>query len=221
VFCEYLPKAWFHSRPLERSRRFAGLLHVSWMLLRPVSAVILWLTRWIVPSSRHAFSRPAPFVTREDLKDLAREGERDGVLSPKERFMIHRVFELSAKRAYQIMVPRAEMVAVQSGTPIAEFYEHARETRFTRMPVFDPERGVFAGVINVFYLLASQPVDSTRPVGPFCRPPLFIPHDMPVDEILPRMRRARQPMCLVVDENREVIGLVTTEDILEEIVGSL
>jgi len=220
VFCEYLPKAWFQARPLDRCRRFAPLLKVSEVVFRPMSAGVVWLTRWLVPGPPRSLPQAVPFVTREDLKILAREGERDGVLSPRERVMIHRVFELSAKRARDIMVPRSEMVFIDDETKIAGFYEKARRSKFTRIPVYERRTETFTGVINVFYVL-SRRVDEDQKAAPLARPPLFVKEDMPIDDILPRMRRFRHPMCLVKDAQGKVSGLITMEDILEEIVGSL
>lgn len=221
IFCEYLPKAWFHSRPLDRCRRYAGLLRSAEVFFLPLSATIIWLTRWIVPGTTRPFGHPLPFVTREDLKVLAHEGEKDGVLSPRERFMIHRVFELSGKTAGQIMIPRDKMTYVETDTTIDEFYEVARQSNYTRMPVYDDNSDRFVGVVNVFYILANAPDDRSSTVAQFCRPPLFINESMPVDDIFPRLRRFRQPMCFVVDRDEKVAGLITTEDILEEIVGKL
>jgi len=220
IFCEYLPKAWFQSRPLERCRRFAGVLKFAEIVLRPLSLGVVWLTQWLVPGSSRSLPESVPFVTREDLKILAREGEKDGVLSPRERVMIHRVFELSAKCANQIMVPLSEMVYVNEETTISGFFETARESKFTRIPVCNETTGAFTGVINVFYAL-SKKTQPQQKVFPLARPPLFVFEDMPIDDILPVMRRFRHPMCLVKNRADEVTGLITTEDILAEIVGTL
>ena len=221
IFCEYLPKAWFHSRPIERCRRFAGILRGAEMALWPISRTLIWLTNWLVSRPTPSFSKPVPFVTKEDLKLLAREGEKDGILSPKERVMIHRVFELSGKKAGEIMIPRAEMSTLRADTKIAEFFETARATGFTRMPVYDRKTDTFIGIVNLMYVLSSGPDKLDQPVTEFIRPPLFISEDMPVDDIFPRLRHFRQPMALVRDKSDKVIGLITTEDILEEIVGQL
>jgi len=221
VFCEYLPKAWFHAKPLERSRRFVAALRFSEVLYYPLSKTTVWLTRWLVPGPASSFSAPAPFVTREDLKLFAREGEEGGELSYRERVMIHRVFELSHQRARQVMTPRDEMVTVPRDMPLSEFFRKAREAGFTRIPVVDPETGAFEGIINVFFVLSLAPSEHSRPVADFARPPLFISENMPVDDILPRLRRSRQPLALVTNGNGTVTGLLTIEDILSEIVGKL
>jgi len=221
IGCEYLPKAWFHARPLERSRRFVRLLRFWELVFRPLSFVVVGMTRWLVPGPSRPLSRLVPFVTRDDLKVLAHEGERDGVLSPKERRMIDRVIELSGKRADQVMVPRPDITFVETGTSIRNFFEIARNSGFTRMPVYDRAKDEFVGIINVFYVLSAQVMDLDQPADAFSRPAIFIPEDMPADDIFPRLRRFRLPMCLVVDPAHKVVGLLTTEDILREIVGAL
>ncbi len=221
IFGEYLPKAWFHSRPIERCRRYAGLLRVTEILLKPFSMAIIAASRLLVRGGEDSLSSPAPFVTREDLKVLAQEGERDGVLSPRERFMIHRVMELSHKTAKQIMVPAARMTTVTSDMTVGEFRTVARQSGYTRMPVCDREKGGFVGVVNIFYILSGRQAAEDRRVAEFARAPLYVDQDMPADDILPIMRRARQPLCLVRNSAKEVVGLLTTEDVLQAIVGKL
>ncbi len=221
VFCEYIPKSWFHARPLERCERFAGLLRVAEIIFTPISFGIIGLARLLSGGGSQTFEKADAFVTREDLKVLAREGEKDGVLSPLERDMIQRVIELERKSAAQIMVPRDKMVTVTDAASIEDVYTTAREKGFTRMPVVSADGARFVGVINVFYLLSTNGRGKETTAKRFMRPPLFIQADMPVDDILPRLRAARQPMSLVVDAQREVIGMVTTEDVLSAIVGKL
>lgn len=221
VFCEYLPKNWFRNRPLERSRRYVSVLRMGEIVLRPIAVLVVWLTRGLVPGPRKSFADPGVFVTREDLKDLAQEGEKQGVLSSHERVMIHRVFELSGKRAHEIMIPLTKATIVDNTMPVADFLNIARKTGFTRYPVRTPETRQLCGVINLFFVLSGEAEKNGQTVADYVRPPLFIPHDMPVDDIFPRLRRFHQPMALVQDADGTAIGLITTEDILEEIVGEL
>ena len=221
LLCEFLPKAWFRARPLERSARFAGLLRFFELLLRPLAWVVVGVTRLIVPGPQTSFGAPPPFVTREDLKILAHESEKDGALSSRERMMINRVFELSGKLARDIMIPRAQMVTVNHDMTVGQFYDKSRESGLTRLPVIDDMQDKVLGVVNVFYLLSEAGADRDGPIATFARDPLFIRDTMPVDDIFPRLRRFRQPMCLVKNRTGDTVGLITTEDILEEIVGKL
>ncbi len=222
IFCEYIPKTWFQSRPLERCRFFADPLQIAWHLLRPIGATVTWLTRWLVPSASVSSDGQKPFVTREDLKVLTRELGHHGVISPKERVMIHRVFELSSKTAADIMIPRDQMKDVSSRASASEVLQTARDSGLTRLPVYDAEATTFVGVINILDVLSTTvPASGDDWAADYMRAPQFIPHDMPVDDILPRMRLLRQPLSLVLNHESQVVGLVTTEDVLEEIVGQL
>ncbi|MFC1498144.1 hemolysin family protein [Verrucomicrobiota bacterium] len=221
IFCEYIPKAWFYARPLERCIRYAHILRISEMILRPLATGIVGLIRLLTPGTSRSFFRPISFVTRDDLKTLAAEGEKHGVLSRQERVMIHRVIELSGKKACQIMIPRHQATIINSDTSIRDFLETVKATGFTRFPVCDNESGEFTGIVNVFSALSLRDADISKQVADIMKYPLFIPEDMPVDEIFPRLRRSRQPMCLVINKKSEVVGLITTEDILEEVVGKL
>jgi len=221
IFCEYIPKAWFHARPLERSQRFAGLLRVAEIIFTPISFATIRLARLLAGGGKQTFEKADAFVTREDLKVLAREGEKDGVLSTLERDMIQRVIELERKSAAQIMVPRDKMVTVTDAATIEDVYATAREKGFTRMPVIAAADASFVGIVNVFYLLSTNGRGKSVTAKRFMRPPLFINVSMPVDDILPRLRAARQPMSLVVDDEHHVVGMITTEDVLSAIVGQL
>ena len=221
IFCEYLPKAWFHGRPLEHCSRYARVLRFTELILRPVSWTIVGFTKWLVPGPEKSLGQHRTFVTREDLTLLAREGEKSGALSPGERAMINRVFELPAKKAKDVMRLRKDVVTAPTNATIPEFLELARTSLYTRMPLYDKNQDKFIGIINVFYVLANQPETTPENIAHFARPPLFIPEDTSVDDIFPLLRRSRQPMCLVTNEKSEVTGMITTEDILEEIVGAL
>jgi putative hemolysin len=220
IFAEYLPKAWFHSRPLERCERFVGILRVAEVIFLPISFCIIGIARLLSPGDKQSFTKPDPFVTREDLKVLAKEGEKDGVLSSKERYMIHRVIELPGKTAETVMVPRETMTLAYDDMTIPEFYALARESGFTRMPVYNRPSEKFIGVMNVFFVLWNDHAESHATIADFMRPAQTVSATMPVDDILPHMRRGRQPMCLV-ERNGDVVGLITTEDILRTIVGKL
>ena len=218
IFCEYLPKAWFQARPIDRCQRFATALLTAEWILRPFSITIIAVAKLLSPGER-TFYRPTAVVSRDDLKVLAREGEIDGVLSSKERFMIHRVIELSSTSVAQIMTPLEEMITVQADMPLTKLYEVARETGLTRFPVQNND-GDYTGIVNVCYIISLVGPQPEGKVAAYTRPLSMIPATTKVDAVLPLMRRARQPLCLVRKAGT-VVGLVTTEDVLRIIVGKL
>ncbi len=221
IFSEYLPKIWFHSRPQERCGRFVGFLYFSEIIFMPLSKAIIWITSTLMPGLKKSFSTSSNFVTKEDLKILTKESEDVGELSSEERLMINRVFELSHKNVRQIMIPINKVVFVNDDITLTDFFKVARNSGFTRIPAYNVKDEKFVGIINVFFVLSVPESQHDRKISEFIRPPLFITENMPVDDVLPRLRHSRNPTCLATDNNGKVTGLVALEDILEEIVGEL
>ncbi len=220
VFCEYIPKAWFQSFPAKRTIPFAKTLEVAARLLSPISRLVTGLVRLAIPGPAHDERKSQPFISREELRHLTREGEKSGVLTPEEHRMIHGVFELKAKTCGEIMVARNKIGCVQQDTPVTDLLERARQTEHNRFPVVDPATKAFVGIVHIFDVLADEH-SQDKTARDYMRPPQLVSMHTPVDHVLPRMRVTRQPMVLVADDRMEVVGLVTLEDVLEEIVGVL
>ncbi|MBN1269040.1 MAG: DUF21 domain-containing protein [Kiritimatiellae bacterium] len=218
--CEYLPKAWFRGDPAYRTIPFARLLWATGLVLYPLGRIFVGIVRHVFPVAPKPATAAEPFVTREELMLLTREGEMAGTLTPDERRMIGGVFDLRQRTCGRIMVPRGLMVTVHQDTPAEQILDLARARSVSRLPVYHDEEERFVGIVHVMDMLASEAI-AGKTAEHFARPPQFAPADMPVDDLLPRMRMTRQPMALVTDEQSEVVGLVTSEDILEEIVGRL
>lgn len=222
VFSEYLPKAWFHSLPLERCMRFSRALQLSGMVFQPVARAIVAMTRVLVPGTSQSMGHADQFASREEIRMIFRQGGKEGGLATAKQQMIHGVFELSSQSARDIMIPRGQMICVDAETGMDAFYEMVRSSRFTRYPVYDRAQEKFIGIVNVFQVVSENPQRrSAATVAAFARPLLTVDENMPVDAVLPRMRRLRQPMCLVSGADNQVVGMLTTEDILVEIVGKL
>lgn len=219
VFAEYVPKAWFQSFPAMRSLPMAPLLKWSRWMLSPLSVPLMFIVRAITPIAAGPSSRE-PRVTREEILHLVSEGRASGMLTPAEHRMIHEIIALQTKTCRQIMTPRERMVFVITTTRVDELVELARKVEFNRYPVYDEEKKKFVGIVHVFDPLA-DPEAGSKTVAAYMRPAQFVGDYLPVDHVLPRMRVTQQPMMLVTDDRFEVIGLVTQEDVLDEVVGHL
>ncbi len=219
VFGEYLPKAWFQSKAFDRCNRFAGTLNMFRLIFYPLSRTATLLSHVLVPASRSGQSAADAVLTREELKLLATESEQYGTLKTSERQMIHRVFELSSRPARDIMIQRAQIVHLSPEATLEELILVARRTRLTRFPVYDPRTSLFVGLINIYDVMKHFNEPGT--LSEYMQPLLFISADMPIDDIFPRLRLSHKPLCMVKDSSGDVIGLITTEDILEEIVGDI
>ncbi|MFN2351145.1 MAG: CNNM domain-containing protein [Kiritimatiellia bacterium] len=220
IFCEYLPKAWFQSNPLDRCRPFAGLLFMASRLLKPLADAFTWASMFIVKGVTGSMDSRHPFVTRDEIGLLAKESAEHGVLSSKQRIMIHRVVELAGKTVDQVMVPRDKMAVIDSQATAEEFLIKARQANFTRLPVWDAQQDKCIGIANLFDVLSSPPTRYTENITNFMRPPQFLKVGTLLTEVLPRLRHSCQPLALVINAQEQAIGLLTTENILQHVVGT-
>lgn len=215
---EFIPKAWFRARPYVRSARFVRLLRWAWIVFRPFGTAMTWLAGIILPgngsSSQHDL---CVLADRGEFKLLATEGEQNGILTMEEREMIHRTIELTDRPVKDIMTPVDNVVAASSASTLQDFLSLARDMNFSRFPLRDPHTGQFTGIVAVLDVLAFGNTDE-RSIEKATASPVFLPAATPSDEIVPTLRLAHQTMGLVTDDGGLVIGLVTTDDVLKQIV---
>ena len=221
IFAAYLPKAWFQSFPLERCRPFAIPLRWSSLILRPLINVMNWVTNWIFPSATAPKATRALVATKDEIDTLAQESADHGTLSPRQRIMIRRVLELSNKTARHIMTPRDSMAILPSSADMPALMTKVRESAHTRLPVCEEDGKTIKGTINFFDVMAGCEDCANGSIKPFIRPALFIQENTPLMEAFAKLRLSKQSMCLVVNTQSEVIGLITNQNVLQAIVGKL
>lgn len=217
VFGEYLPKAWFRARPYYRSARFARILYVSWAVFRPVGAAVTWIAGLIIPGGASGKQDLCSLATRDEIKMLTSEAEQQGILSADERAMIQRTVELAEKPVSEIMTPLAGMVSVSSDCSIPEFLDLARSSHYTRFPVRRVGEAGYAGIVNVFDVLGGRR-GHAKSIRRFVREAVEVPHQTPADDVMSVLYQMGQSMGLVTGGGGEVIGLVTNDDVLRQIV---
>jgi CBS domain containing-hemolysin-like protein len=199
------------------------------------AGVVLWLTRISgpVPSLLIGVSsvlipgrvpRDTTLTSEAELRDLVDRAEESRVIERSEREMIHSVFELGETLVREVMVPRTDMVWIESGKTVRQALSLALRSGFSRIPVIGENED---DVVGVVYLkdLARRTHDgdgaATDRVEDVMRTPYFIPDSKPVDELLREMQTKQVHVAVVIDEYGGTAGLVTIEDILEEIVGEI
>ncbi len=218
IFGEIIPKSIFQTY----SRRFAPFaiyfLHFSSYVLAPAVAVLSTASRVFLKVFR--VDVPARLgITREELIMMATQYRRGEDVEEHEQKMVGRVFEYSEKKVKDVMVPIVDVVAFEENTPIKEVIEVASVRGFTRYPVFRERVYNITGFVNILDAFTVDSVD--HPVSVIKRKPYFVPESMMVDELLEDMKKEGQWLAMVVDEFGGVSGIITVEDILEEVVGEI
>jgi CBS domain containing-hemolysin-like protein len=161
-------------------------------------------------------------VTEDEVKTLVDAGQEEGVFEQGERRMIYSVFELGDTLAREIMVPRIDMLVLDVTTPLLEAIDVLLQSGHSRVPVFEDTVDHTLGLLYAKDLLRiSRQGDSLNSLRDLLRPAYFVPEAKKVDELLAEMQSRRIHMAIVVDEYGGVAGLVTLEDIVEEVVGEI
>ena len=192
------------------------------VLLTPISRLLVLIGNALTPGRGF---RNGPFASEIELREVVDLAQQRGVVADDERRMIQSVFELGDTIAREVMVPRTEMVWIESDKTAGQATSLAVRSGHSRMPVVGEN---VDDVIGVVFLkdLVQQTYSSTNGgidtrVGEVMRPPVFVPDSKPLDALLRDMQRTRNHMAMLVDEYGAIAGLVTIEDVLEEIVGEI
>lgn len=197
--------------------RFSWLAQTIDFILSPISSLLVLLL-----GSPEMLERRLSPVTEEELKSWVEEGQREGSLEQGERRMIYSIFHFGDTLAREIMVPRIDILTLDVNTPLDEAIVALNRTGHSRVPVFDESIDNIIGLLYAKDLLRvrleGQSISSLRGL---LRPAYFVPEAKKVDELLREMQARSVHMALVVDEYGGIAGLVTLEDIVEEIVGEI
>lgn len=157
--------------------------------------------------------------SEEELKLLVAASTRKGILQESERLLLANALDFADTLVRQVMVPRTEIAAIEANEPLRELRDLAGRHPFTRYPVYDGDLDHIVGVAHVKDLVPAT--DLSRPVRDSMRRPLFLPETMRLDQALAEFRRERTQLAVVVDEFGGTAGLVTLEDVIEELVGEV
>ncbi|HLT09394.1 MAG TPA: hemolysin family protein [Micromonosporaceae bacterium] len=202
-------------------RYAAPLVHRLGRALGPLATLLIRIGNAVTPGRGF---REGPFATQVELREMVDLAEQRGVVEHDERDMIHSVFALGNTIAREVMVPRTEMVWIEENKSAAQALTLALRSGFSRLPVIGENVDDVRGVVYLKDLVrrahAGDRGQETT-VGSVMRPAVFVPESKHVDDLLKEMQAARTHMAIVVDEYGGTAGLVTIEDILEEIVGEI
>jgi putative hemolysin len=225
VFGESIPKLLALKNPLAFARVAARPLRTFASLLAPLLFIETSISRGLRRIIGVAPDIQSVFLTRDDLTLLIHRSGADlptlghDAILPAERQMIGRIFRFKDAEARKAMVPLVRVEALPQETPLSAAIEAVRREGFSRMPVFDGRITNIVGVVHVFDLLDAP--DLTRPVREIMRPVGYFPESTPLDEILLALQATAQNLAVVVDEYGGASGIITVEDLLEEIVGEI
>ena len=214
---EWAVEAGITRRPEAWAMRLAPSVRVITAVLSPLLLLPLALSR-----KRGEAQEPVSTVTEQELKSMVDAGHEGGVLEGDERQMIYSIFELGDTLVREIMLPRIYINALDASTPLQEAVDELIKSGHSRMPVYEESVDNVLGLLYAKDLLKIwRKGDKIESLRSLLRPATFVPEAKKVDELLEEMQSGHVHMAMVVDEYGGIAGLVTLEDIFEEIVGEI
>jgi CBS domain containing-hemolysin-like protein len=224
LFGESAPKSYAVENTESWALTISRPLKIAEQVLLPLVVLFDYLTRWVnkVTGGRSAIE--TSYITRDEIQDIIETGEREGVIEEDERELLQRVFRFNNTIAKEVMTPRLDMDAIDVESSIAEAIETCVHSGHARLPVYEGSLDNVVGVVNIRDLVRDLNYgehEDELDLEDLIEPTLHVPESKNVDELLAEMRQNRMPMVIVIDEFGTTEGLVTMEDLTEEIVGEI
>jgi CBS domain containing-hemolysin-like protein len=221
IFAEVAPKTFAVQHTDRVALSVAPLVYllVRLPILGPLTRLLIGIGNVVTPGKGLA---TGPFLSEDELRAMVDEAEKEEVIEQEEREMIHSIFEFGDTILREVMVPRPDMVAVSADRSLQEVLEVILRSGYSRIPVYERDIDDIVGLAyakDVLRSLHDGQVD--KPLADILRPAPFMPESMKAADCLREMRRRKSHMVIVIDEYGGTAGLVTIEDLLEEIVGEI
>jgi putative hemolysin len=222
VFAELVPKSLALSRPERWALVLSRPIDFLARILGPVIAILTGITRWVTGLLGVQLNSEAS-ITAEELRLIVERGGEQGVLEAEEEQMINAVIELGDRRVHEVMVPRVSIAGLPVTTTLDEAVDVLVKEGHSRIPVYEDSIDEIVGILYAKDLLPYLKQDAgERPsLRTLLRPPVLVPESMTIDDLLHELQRRKVHLAIVLDEYGGTAGLVTIEDLLEEIVGEI
>ena len=222
LFGKFLPKGLAHHYAESIAFTVAGpfelFARISWPIVRALTSISNWLATLFGASE----AMDTSFFIEEEIRTIVDAGEEEGIIEEDEREMIYSIFEFGDTLAREIMVPRIDVVAVEVNTPLLGALDAIMRAGHSRIPVYTDTMDNVEGVLYAKDLLPYLRDGKTNvPLPEVLRPAYFVPETKKVNDLLEDLQQRKVHMAIVVDEYGGTAGIVTIEDILEEIVGEI
>lgn len=222
VYGEITPKS-FAAQNAEKIALWAARpVSILQSLLYPIVHAFIFIANLFIRLLGGKTMKEGPFLTEEEIKTIVSVGEEEGVIEEEEKRMIHSIFEFGDTIVREVMVPRIDMVCVESSDSVEKALQLITKEGYSRLPVFEENIDNVVGILYARDLLVRfSKGKAGKPLKELVRPAYFIPETKKVNDLMRELQEGRQHMAIVVDEYGQTAGLVTMEDLLEEIVGEI
>ena len=218
LFAEMLPKSLAKARAEEIALVFSSSMALLIRLLTPISALFSGISGLL---SKFFAAGEEKTVTEEELISIIETIEDEGVLEPEKQALVNSAMEFREKLAEDVMTPIEEVVRVSSATPLPQLAEMVRELPWSRLPVYERNEENIVGILPVNMFLSNYVAGKPILLRKLLLKPYVFDRKTEISVLLQRMRLNKLHMVFLIDENRKKVGIITMEDLLEELVGDI
>ncbi len=221
IFAEIIPKALYREHPNRMVEQNFGMLKFFSILFSPFTKIVTYINIRVSRIFHLKETDNLMKVTRKDLSFMVSESETyEGELETNQKELLEEALEFGELKAGNVMRHRTDIVAFEQKTAISEVISLAREVGYTRFPVYNEDLDNISGILIIYDLLNCENIEEEK-AEDFLRPMLFVPETMNVDTLLAEMQAKKRSMTIVVDSYGGTAGMITIEDIMEELVGEI
>ena len=221
IFAEVSPKTVAMRHAERMALLYVYPLGAITKVVSPLAAGLGWIGSTLAGGKGRV---PQSLVSEEEIRSMISVGREEGTVEEAEAEMLHKVFEFGDRSVREVMTPRPEVVWVEEGTKLADFLATYAETPHTRFPVYRDSIDTVVGIISIKDVLMAEAKgtsDKEGAINVMVRPVYFVPETKRIAQLMAEMQSQAHPMVVVVDEFGVTSGIVTMEQLVEEIVGSL
>ena len=221
IFGEITPKSLAAQHSEFLSLRIVKIINFFIFIFSPIVTILLAITNIFVRVLGGKPNKNQPFITEDELRTMVNVSHEEGVLEGEEKQMIYNVFEFGDAQVRDVMTPRTDMISLEFGVSYEKIIETFKTEQFSRIPIYQETPDNIVGILYIKDLIFKASENSVFDIQDYIREPYFTFEFKKTTELFKELRAKRLPMAIVLDEYGGTAGIVTIEDLIEEIVGDI
>ena len=218
IFGEILPKAMAKANAEKFALRFSGIMFVLIKVMYPITILFMLLQK---EKKKKSKAEDNPTVTEDELESIIDTMEEEGVLDANDADIFQGVMDLDEQSIYDIMTPRVDVIAVSIDSKIEELQKVFLESGYSRLPVYEEDKDHMIGIVHIKDFIAKVLNKDKFVIKDIMSEPIFVSENMKAKELIRKMQQEKKHMAIVIDEHGGTSGIVTFEDVMEEMVGDI
>ncbi len=221
IFCEVTPKILAAKHTEKVALATAPIMETVVVIFKPLIIFFMGISNFILKLFGLSVTKKSPLITEEELKTMIEMGQEEGIVSEDERKMLHRIFEFGDTRLLDVMVPKEKIVAVNINTTSDDLLDIFVEEGHARLPVYKDNKDNIVGIVyaqDLLYILREKGLFLLQDL---LHEACLVSGSTRVNDLLRRFQTEKMQIAIIVDKDRKTLGLVTLEDLIEEIVGEI